>query len=323
MNQNRQIDNSGNDEVPKATSTTCKPVAAERPNIELPSQRINTQIQFMKDHALIGKLIGFWPTEKALQLWIAAKWKTKGHITLQLGPKGFFMVVFNYIEDQHMVIDGGPYFFNAADLWLRDWIKRFNPDKEDLSWALVWRRLYSLPLEYWDEDSLQDIGNALGESIKIAEETKLRRYTSYACICVYMHLNKALPDMVSLYHDDFEWIQSIDYEHVPFRCRKCHALCHLFCDCSLNVKPPTYTFLEKPSSKGFTKVNNRKKNHKKPASYPKIPPVNSSMPSTNNSFDILAQPASLDSESPTPSINPLKSPSKFNPTDSGHIQKPS
>lgn len=69
-------------EIPKVTLTTCKPVAATRPKIELPSCRINTQIQYMKDHALIGKFIGFWPIEKALQGWIAAKWKLKGHMTL-------------------------------------------------------------------------------------------------------------------------------------------------------------------------------------------------------------------------------------------------
>lgn len=75
----------------------------------------------------------------------------------------------------------------------------------------MWLCLYSLPLEYWDEDSLRDIGNGLGEFIKVAEETKLKRYTSYAQICVYRHLNKALLDVVSLYHDDYEWLQIIDY----------------------------------------------------------------------------------------------------------------
>lgn len=39
----------------------------------------------MKDHALIKKFIWFWPTEKALQGWIAVKWKPKGHINLKLG----------------------------------------------------------------------------------------------------------------------------------------------------------------------------------------------------------------------------------------------
>ena len=89
----------GTTEAPKATSAPCKPIATERPKIELPSHRINAQIQYMRDHALIGKFIGMWPTEKALHGWIAAKWKPKGHITLHLGPKGFFTDIFNWLED--------------------------------------------------------------------------------------------------------------------------------------------------------------------------------------------------------------------------------
>ena len=48
-------------------------------------------------------------------------------------------------------MDEGPYFFNFAGLYLWDWVERFNPDKEDFNWAPVWIRMYSLPLEYWDE----------------------------------------------------------------------------------------------------------------------------------------------------------------------------
>lgn len=66
----------------------------------------------MKDHALIGKFIGFWPTEKALYGWIAAKWKPKGHVTLQLGLKRFFTVIFLCLEDKYIIMDEGPYFFN-------------------------------------------------------------------------------------------------------------------------------------------------------------------------------------------------------------------
>jgi len=144
-------------------------------------------------------------------------------------------------------------------------------------------------LEYWDEDSLQDIGNGLGEFIKIAEETKLKQYTSYARICVYMHLSKALSDVVSIYHDDFEWVQAIYYEHVPFCYRKFHALGHLFRDCPSNLKSLTSSTLDKPDWNGFTKVTNHKKNHKKPSSNPKKPVTNASMPSTSNSFETLNQ----------------------------------
>ena len=134
----------------------------------------------MRDHELIGKFIGFWPTEKSLHGCIRAKWKPKGQVTLQLRPKGFFTAIFNCLEDKNRVMDEGPYFFNSPCLYLRDSIERFNQNKEDFSWTLVSIRIYSLSLEYWDEESIKDIGNGLAEFSKIAQETKLRRYTSYA-----------------------------------------------------------------------------------------------------------------------------------------------
>lgn len=131
-------------------------------------------------------------------------------------------------------MDEGPYLFYLAGLFLRNWIERFNPNKEDINSDPIWIKLYSLPQDYWDELSLKEIGSHLGEFIKIVEETKLNRYIAYARIYVYMHLVKALPYLVSLFHDDFEWVQSIDCEHVPFHCRKCHEHEHIFRDCPLN-----------------------------------------------------------------------------------------
>jgi len=243
----------------------------------------------MTDHAVIGKFIGFWSTEKALYNWIAAKWKPRGDVTLQLGPKGFFTAIFFCLEDKYRILVEGTYFFNSAGLYLRDWAPRFNPDMEDLTWALVWIRLYSLPNEYWDEDILRNIGNGLGEYIKAAEETKMRRYTSYAHICVFMRLDKALPESVSLSHRDYEWIQPLDYEHVPFRCRKCHAIGHLFRDCPLNVKATAPVPTDSLTHDGFTKAPTRKRAHKKPSTGKKPQQNNTSDPAVRNSFGILAQ----------------------------------
>lgn len=145
----------------------------------------------MSDPALIGKFLGFWPTE------IASKWKPKGQVSLQLGPKGFFTTIFNCLEDKTRIFKGGPHFFNSAGLYLREWKARFDPDKEDFSWAPVWIHLYSLLVEYWNEETLKDIGNNLGAFIKVAKETKYCRYTSYARICVHMHLAKELTYLVS------------------------------------------------------------------------------------------------------------------------------
>jgi len=49
-----------------------------------------------------------------------------------------------------------------------------------------------------------------------------------------MDLSGALPDEVILEVFDEEWVQTVDYEHIPFRCRKCHEHGHLFKDCPLS-----------------------------------------------------------------------------------------
>jgi hypothetical protein len=85
------------------------------------------------------------------------------------------------------------------------------------------------------EEILMDIDNTLGKHVKSLEATKQRKYTSYARICVYMNISKSLPGSVTLEYKDEEWAQTIDYEHIPFRCRKCHEHGHLFRDCPLNI----------------------------------------------------------------------------------------
>ena len=106
--------------------------------MHLPTERINARAQKMNDHALTGQLMGFWPTQQALHGWIAAKWKPKAHFDLQLGYKGFVTIIFHHLDDKSKVEEGGPYFFNAVGLYLRNWTERFNLEKEDFSWAPVW-----------------------------------------------------------------------------------------------------------------------------------------------------------------------------------------
>jgi hypothetical protein len=123
----------------------------------------------MQDHAFIGKFMGIWPMEKALNWWIKTTWKPKGQIDLKLGSKGFFTTIFSNLEDHDKVFKGGPYFFNSAGLHFRPWTERFSPEKEDFMVAPVWIRLYSLPHEFWDEEILEGIGNTIGSFVKSSE----------------------------------------------------------------------------------------------------------------------------------------------------------
>ena len=125
----------------------------------------------MKERAFIGKLVGIWPSEKTLMGWINTAWKPQGHYDLQLGAKGFFTVIFFNEEDRTRIFESGSYFFNSAGLFLRPWKEIFNLDKENLTIAPVWIRMYSLLTEYWLEEILMEIGNILGNFVKVFEQT--------------------------------------------------------------------------------------------------------------------------------------------------------
>ena len=128
-----------------------------------------------------------------------------------------------------------------------------------------------------------------------------------------MRLEKALTDSVISYHDDFEWIQPIDYEHVPFHYRKFHAHGHLFRDCPLNASSNSNVGMDRYDYEGFTKVSNHKKHNNKPSSTPKNPPSTSTNPSTSNSFDILANHSMSDID-PRKTAKPSTKPSTSTPS---------
>jgi hypothetical protein len=79
-----------------------------------------------------------------------------------------------------------------------------------------------------------------------------------------------------------EWIQSVDYEHVPFRCRKCHEHGHLFRDFPkkkpvLDPKKSDIT-----NEDGFKKVANKRCQNRKSPTVDKPTPT-----PTDNNFNAL------------------------------------
>lgn len=113
--------------------------------------------------------------------------------------------MFYNLEDKNQVFEGGPYFYNFVGLYLTFWKERFNPDKEDLSIAPVWVRLYLLPCEFWKPEILADIGNALEAFVKVVEQTKRMWFVSFTRICVYLDISKDLPSSIKLSWQDQEW----------------------------------------------------------------------------------------------------------------------
>ena len=99
----------------------CVPKSKTVPKLQIKSDRIREDINYMKERALIRKFVRFWPTDKTLVWWINTTWKPQGLYDMQLGEKGFFIVIFFNEEDKTRIFETGPYFFNSPGIFLRLW----------------------------------------------------------------------------------------------------------------------------------------------------------------------------------------------------------
>ncbi|XP_059064720.1 uncharacterized protein LOC131044660 [Cryptomeria japonica] len=132
----------------------------------------------------------------------------------------------------------------------------FNSAKEIPSWVPVWIRLPRLPLEFWREDILHSISLLLGKPVGSASQTQDRKIISFACICVEVDLNNPLPDSMEICMGSSSWIQQLDYETLPFRCRICHEYGHLHRKCPRFKSSPRATPEPPRGDKGKAPMSN-------------------------------------------------------------------
>ena len=105
-----------------------------------------------------------------------------------------------------------------------------------------------------------------------------------------MDLSRELPEAISLNWEDEEWIQPIDYEQLPFRCRLCHEYGHLrrnYPRDNLKTNQATPTPSIPVANDGFIPVKNKRrgKGGGKPLSRMGTLPHEKSQ---GNSFEALA-----------------------------------
>ena len=109
-------------------------------------------------------------------------------------------------------------------MYLNKWDLSFDLEKDIPSAVPLWVNLSHLPLHCWNDETLQEIGNSLDNYIDKAESKG--PFSSYARICVEVYLEKVLPEAIKLYMDRWEHMQKVDYEYLPFKCKKCHEYGH-------------------------------------------------------------------------------------------------
>lgn len=86
------------------------------------------------------------------------------------------------------------------------------------------------------------MGEALGDFLQVDDESSDIFHSTFARILVEMDVSKGLPAEVVLKSSKGSWIQSLDYEGIPFRCRRCFKIGHATAPCEFEKKAKKATW---------------------------------------------------------------------------------
>lgn len=138
-------------------------------------------------------------------------------------------------------------------LYLNRWTPDFDPAEYVPSAVPVWVRLPNLPVHCWNWDSFQHIGNALG---KFIDRPSTKEQYDYARICVEVDLEVGLPKAIKINAGSWTHVQKLDYEQLPFKCRKCQEYRQFAKNCTKNEEAV------QGKEEGWKQVKRSRANHK-------------------------------------------------------------
>nr|POF20378.1 hypothetical protein CFP56_39660 [Quercus suber] len=93
-------------------------------------------------------------------------WKPARRLECVVGH-GFFLTRFSLREDYDSILKKGPRFIGEHFLSIRPWEPDFCPATTNVSSVAVWIRLNELPIEYYNEEALVQIGKTIGTVLRI------------------------------------------------------------------------------------------------------------------------------------------------------------
>ncbi|XP_057833889.2 uncharacterized protein LOC131044554 [Cryptomeria japonica] len=137
------------------------------------------------------------------------------------------------MEDRNKILGGSQWCWeDNHPLMLKPWHPTFNPELESFDRAPMWIRLPNLPLQYWFDSCFEAIGNSLGKFLLIDDGSLNLLHTTFARVLVEMDTSMGLPSEISISTSKGVWLQSMDYEGIPFRCRRCLKTGHNVDSCA-------------------------------------------------------------------------------------------
>ncbi|XP_039050208.1 uncharacterized protein LOC120191304 [Hibiscus syriacus] len=173
------------------------PEGDDIPTIRIP-QELKEKLRKPWRKALIIKILGKTVAYKILISRITNLWKLEGEFDcIDLGY-GFYAIKFQNMLDRAKVLMEGPWKIMDHYITVQRWRPNFVAAKASIPSTAVWIHIPGLPIEYFEESILCNLGKLVGKPLKIDYHTAWSTRGRFARICVEIDLDSPLLSKVRI-----------------------------------------------------------------------------------------------------------------------------
>ncbi|XP_048493463.1 uncharacterized protein LOC125494010 [Beta vulgaris subsp. vulgaris] len=177
--------------------------------------------------AVILYVVGQTPSIGTLTRFIDQHWNHVGKPRIFLHDKGYFIIKFASIDDRNEILYARPHMINSRPMIIKAWSPDFDFQAEVSRVVPLWIRLYNLPLNFWEPESLSRIGSMIGVPLFADECTTHQQRITFARMLVEVDVTKDLTKSVSIEDGSGRVIeQKVHFEWAPSYCLKCNTIGH-------------------------------------------------------------------------------------------------
>ncbi|KAJ1417010.1 hypothetical protein SESBI_16954 [Sesbania bispinosa] len=134
-----------------------------------------TAIRIPWKRSLIVKVLGKRVSLRYFQTRFYKLWQLRARMEVIDLDNEYFVIRFENVDDMQHVFDDGPWMLSDHYIVTHSDGNRFTPFDDDLRRVAVWVRVPRLPIEFYDKRVLWRIGNVLGKTVKIDNNTLQER----------------------------------------------------------------------------------------------------------------------------------------------------
>jgi len=191
----------------------------------------------MSQRTIVGRVMGRVFAQKTVVGWMVENWKDLlGYVPeVDMLLRGWFAVELKSEADMRLLLNK-IWHWNRTPMLLKPWHPLFDASRERVDKIPVWVRLPGLPLHFWGPDHFNRIGDILGTFLEADLSYKETHMKQVARILVELNIREGLPASMILDWGPTPITQLLDYENLPFRCRRCHTYGHPVADCHLPLR---------------------------------------------------------------------------------------